>query len=67
MIAMIARSATPAAKTNASLAVSILGWIVMAFAIRHPEGQLALLDIGTLVVGFCLFISGLLLMIWAEI
>jgi hypothetical protein len=66
MIAMIARSATPAAKTNASLAVSILGWIVMAFAIRHTEIQLALLDLGTFVAGFGLFVGGLLLMIWAE-
>jgi hypothetical protein len=43
-----------------------LGWIVMAFAIRHPGIQLALLDLGTLVAGFGLFIGGLLLMTWAE-
>ena len=55
-----------AAKTNMSLAVSILGWIVMAFAIRHPGMELALLDLGTLVAGFGLFVGGLLLMIWAE-
>ena len=55
-----------AAKTNIGLAVSILGWIVMAFAIRHPGIQLALLEFGTLVAGFGLFIGGLLLMIWAE-
>jgi hypothetical protein len=55
-----------AAKTNIGLAVSILGWIVMAFAIRHLGIQLALLDLGTLVIGFGLFVGGLLLMIWAE-
>jgi hypothetical protein len=66
MIAMIARSAKTVAKPNAGLAVSILGWIVMAFAIRHPGIQLALMDLGTLVAGFCLFVGGLLLMIWAE-
>jgi hypothetical protein len=55
-----------AAKTNISLAVSVFGWIVMAFAARHPGIQLALLDLGTLVAGFGLFIGGLLLMIWAE-
>jgi hypothetical protein len=65
MIAMIARSATPAALTNTWLAVSILGWIMMAFAIRHPWIQVSLLDFGTLVVGFGLLIGGLLLMIWA--
>ena len=54
------------AKMNAGLAVSVFGWIVMAFAIRHPGIQLALLDLGTLVAGFGLFIGGLLLMIWAE-
>ena len=54
------------AKTNIGLAVSILGWIVIAFAIRHPGIQLALLDRGTLVAGFGLFIGGLLMMIWAE-
>jgi hypothetical protein len=54
------------AKTNIGLAVSIFGWIVMAFAIRHPGIQLALLDLGTLVAGFGLFVCGLLLMIWAE-
>jgi hypothetical protein len=54
------------AKTNIGLAVSILGWIVMAFAIRHPGIELVLLDLGTLVAGFGLFIAGLLLMIWAE-
>jgi len=55
-----------AAKTNASLAVSILGWSVMAFAIRHPGIQPALLALGMLVVGFCLLVGGLLLMIWVE-
>ena len=55
-----------AAKANMGLAVSVFGWIVMAFAIRHPGIQLALLDLGTLVAGFGLFIGGLLLMIWAE-
>ena len=59
-------SISSAAKTNISLAVSILGWIVMAFAIRHPGIQLALLDLSTLVAGFGLFIGGLILMIWAE-
>jgi len=54
------------AKTNIGLAVSIFGWIVMAFAIRHPGIELALLDLGTLVAGFGLFVGGLLLMIWAE-
>jgi hypothetical protein len=57
---------TSATKTNISLAVSILGWIVMAFAIRHPGMQLALLDLGTLIAGFGLFIGGLFLMVWAE-
>ena len=55
-----------AAKSNISLGVIVLGWIVMAFAIRHPGIQLALLDLGTLVAGFGLFIGGLILMIWAE-
>jgi hypothetical protein len=66
MIAMIAHAAKLAAKLNAGLAVSILGWIVIAFAIRHTEIQLALLDFGTLVAGFCLLVGGLLLMIWAA-
>ena len=57
---------TSTAKTNISLAVSILGWIVMAFAIRHPGMQLALLDLGTLLAGFGLFVGGLCMMIWAE-
>jgi hypothetical protein len=57
---------TSTAKTNISLAVSILGWIVMAFAIRHPGMQLALLDLSTLLAGFGLFVGGLCMMIWAE-
>jgi hypothetical protein len=57
---------TSTTKTNISLAVSILGWIVMAFAIRHPGMQLALLDLGTLLAGFGLFVGGLCMMIWAE-
>ena len=55
-----------AAKTNIGLAVSVFGWIVMAFAMRNPGTQLALLNLGTLVIGFGLLISGLCMMIWAE-
>ena len=55
-----------AVKTNISLAVSILGWIVMAFAIRPPGVQLAQMELGMLVAGLALFIGGLLMMIWAE-
>ena len=55
-----------AVKTNICLAVSILGWIVMALAIRPPGIQLALLDLGALFAGFALFIGGLFMMIWAE-
>jgi hypothetical protein len=55
-----------AAKANIGLAVSIFGWIVMAFAIRHPGIPLALLDLGTLVAGFGLFVGGLFMMIWVE-
>jgi hypothetical protein len=55
-----------AAKTNIGLAASVFGWIVMAFAIRHLGMPLALLDLGTLVAGFALFIGGLCMMIWVE-
>ena len=54
------------AKMNAGLAVSVFGWIVMAFAMRNLGTQLALLDLGTLLAGFGLLIGGLCMMIWAE-
>jgi hypothetical protein len=57
---------TSTAKMNAGLAVSVFGWIVMAFAMRNPGTRLALLDLGTLVIGFGLLIGGLCMMIWAE-
>lgn len=57
---------TSTTKTNIGLGVIVLGWIVMAFAIRHPGMQLAPVDLGTLVAGFCLFVGGFFMMIWAE-
>ena len=64
MNTLIALLASPTAQTNASLAVSILGWITMAFAVRHPGMQMVLLDFATLLAGFVLLIGGMFLMIW---
>jgi hypothetical protein len=55
-----------AAKTNAGLAVSIFGWIVIAFAIHNPGIPLEMLNLATIVIGFCLLVGGLLMMLRVE-
>ena len=57
---------TSTAKINAGLAVSVFGWIVIASAMRNPGTQLALWNLGTLIIGFGLLVGGLCMMIWAE-
>src|SRR5689334_19052012 len=43
-----------AGKANAGLAICVLGWIVMAFAIRDPGIGLDIVHLGILLIGFCL-------------
>ncbi len=46
------------------LAVTIMGWIVLAMALRMVDSEM--LSVGGLVTGFCLVIGGLCMMLWAE-
>jgi hypothetical protein len=53
-------------KTRASLALLLLGWIVMAIAIRTPAIQGDMPQLGMFVAGFSLLIGGLVIMIFTE-
>jgi uncharacterized membrane protein len=55
-----------AAKTNASLAVSIFGWSVIAVAIRTPGQGLEILNLGAFLIGLGLLVGGLFMMLLAE-
>ena len=62
MIAMVKR----AGKMNGGVAVSLIGWVVMAYAILHFGTSSDIVQIGTLVLGFGMLEVGIALMIWAE-
>jgi hypothetical protein len=64
-ISMFARISNDT-KTRAGLAVLMVGWTVMASALRTPAIQPELVPLSMLVVGFSLLIGGLVIMLLAE-
>ena len=62
LAAMIER----AGKMHGGVVVSLIGWIVMAYAILNLGARLDGVQFGMLVLGFGMLEGGMALMIWTE-